>query len=443
MKHFFIFFYFFMFVTSGFAESARRTPVVTAVEKALPCVVNIATEEVVRVSDPFEPFFNDFFSRPAARYYKRSIPLGSGVVIDARGLVITNYHVVRRASNIDLRFLDKETVKARLVAYDADNDLALLQFSPKEKNSPVHAVPVARPNDLYLGETVVAVGNPFGLGHSVTTGVLSAVDRRIEEGDAVFDDILQTDAAINPGNSGGPLINLDGELIGLNLAIRRDAEGIGFAVPVARIEDVVSKWLIPAHFSNGFLGVLSRTQLEGDHTFVEVEKVLADSPADAAGIHPGDVIRQVNGRSVTNSFQLGRALWRLIPGNSVKITLGDGRTISLTVAPLTNATLVTQRLGVRVQTLTPALQEAMGLPKGIKGVTISELDDNSPLAAFGIGRGDVIMGVNRVPVSRFSDLVKALKNSSAGQVVQLDVLVTRPLYGELLIRSASVRVPLQ
>ncbi|MDT8389798.1 MAG: trypsin-like peptidase domain-containing protein [Lentisphaeria bacterium] len=443
MKHIFPLFYFTLAAMSVFAGSARRTPVVTAVEKALPSVVNIATEQVVRVSDPFESFFNDYFSRPAARYYKRSIPLGSGVVIDSRGLVITNYHVVRRASNIDLRFLDKETVKARLVAHDAGNDLALLQFFPDEKSIPVKAVPVARPDDVYLGETVVAVGNPFGLGHSVTTGVLSAVDRRIEEGDIVFDDILQTDAAINPGNSGGPLINLDGELIGLNLAIRRDAEGIGFALPVARIVDVVSKWLIPAHFSNGFLGMLTHTRVDGDQPFVEVEKVLPDSPAEAGGITSGDVIRRVNDQPLTNSLQLGRALWRLKPGDTVKLIVNDGRETSLTVAPLTDEPLVTQRLGIRVQTLTPALREAMGLPQGIKGVAISELDDNSALAAFGIGRGDVIMGVNRVPVTRFSDLVNILKDSSAGDAVHLEVLVTRPLYGELLIRSVSVRVPLQ
>ena len=443
MRYFSFLFGLFLVSMSSYAGSARRTPVVAAVEKALPGVVNIATEEVVRVSDPFEPYFQHFFNQGTGRYYKRSTPLGSGVVIDARGLVITNYHVVRRASNIDLRFLDKETVKGRLVAYDADNDLALLQFKPTEKTAPVKAVPVARPNDLLLGETVVAVGNPFGLGNSVTTGVLSAVNRHIEEGKAVFDDILQTDAAINPGNSGGPLINLDGQLIGLNLAIRRDAEGIGFAVPVARIETVVSKWLVPAHFSTGFLGLFSKTQLKGTRTCVEVDKVTPASPAEAAGLKPGDVIRTINGEPLTNSFQLGRVLWPLKPADSIELTINEGRTVSLTVAALTNESLVSQRLGVRVQTLTSTLRDAMGLPKIVQGVTISELDDNSPLAALGIGRGDVIMGINNVPVSRFVDLVNILKKSSAGQVVQLDILVTRPMYGQLMIRQASIRVALQ
>lgn len=443
MRFFYIFSCFALLSANSFAESARLTPVVAAVQKVLPGVVNIATEEIIRISDPFESYFEDFFNRSAGRYYKRSRPLGSGVVIDSRGLVITNYHVVRRASNIDLRFLGEETVKGRLVAYDAANDLALLQFQPDENTLPVRAVSIARPHDLLLGETVVAVGNPFGLGNSVTTGVLSAVNRHIEEGDVTFDDILQTDAAINPGNSGGPLINLDGDLIGLNLAIRRDAEGIGFAVPVARIEDVVSKWLVPAHFSTGFLGLVARTGIKDSQTFVEAEEIVAGSPAEAAGLVKGDIIKAVNGQPTGNSLQLGRLLWPLKPGDTVTLTINDGRGISVTVAELTNEALVFQRLGIRVQTLTPALQGAMGLPSEIQGVTISDIDENGPLAALGIGRGDVIMGGKGLPVSRFADLVKILKDCSAGEAVQLNILVTRAVYGQLMIRPVSVRVLLQ
>jgi S1-C subfamily serine protease len=314
--------------------SARMTPTVRAVHTALPSVVNIATEQVVRVSDPYEAFFNDFFRGPV-RYFKRSIPLGSGVIIDPRGLVITNHHVVRRASNIDVRLLDGKDFKGRLIAHDRDNDLALLQLQRTGDTDELRAIPMARPHDLLLGETVVAVGNPFGLGHSVTTGILSAIDRHIEEGEAVFDDILQTDAAINPGNSGGPLINLDGELIGLNLAIRRDAEGIGFAVPAARIESVASKWMVPCRFSDGILGLFTRTRREADGTIVEVEEVQPDTPADKAGLGPGDVIAAVDGVPVSTAFEVGRALWVLKPGSTVDLEVDGRGRVSVEVAEMT------------------------------------------------------------------------------------------------------------
>lgn len=422
-------------------DGARMTPTVKAVQRALPSVVNIATEQVVRVSDPFEAFFNDFFRGPV-RYYKRSIPLGSGVVIDSRGLVITNYHVVRRASNIDVRLLGGESLKGRLVAFDSDNDLALLQLSEFPDAVRLQGVPLARPHDLLLGETVVAVGNPFGLGHSVTTGVLSAIDRHIREGDAEFDDILQTDAAINPGNSGGPLINLDGELIGLNLAIRRDAEGIGFAVPLARIEAVVSPWLIPCRFSDGVLGLITRTQLGEENTFVEIESVLPGTPAEQAGLVGGDVIESVNGGPVLNSMEVGSALWQLRVDDTVSLSLRGGRTVELVVARMSEEQLVLQRLGLRLQTLTPPLREALGLPDGITGVTISELAENSQMADFGVGRGDVVMAVNGRRIRTASDLVQVLEKTKAGDLVQLDLLMTRPVYGELLIRPVTLRVTL-
>lgn len=423
------------------AETARLTPVVLAVQKALPSVVNIATEQVVRVSDPFEAFFNDFFSGPA-KYYKRSIPLGSGVLIDERGLVITNYHVVRRASNIDVRLLGGQTFKGHLVAYDRDNDLALLQLAGGDGPLQLSAVPVARPHDLMLGETVVAIGNPFGLGHSVTTGVLSATDRHIEEGDAVFDDILQTDAAINPGNSGGPLINLDGELIGLNLAIRRDAEGIGFAVPLARIESVVSHWLAPRRFSSGFLGLLTRTQVAGDSTFVEVESLVPGSPAMQSGLQPGDVIDKVNGQAVASALEVGRLVWMLQPGDGVAFDLRDGRRIRIRIERLKDEQLIAQRLGIHLQTLTDPLRRALGLPEGIAGVTVSEIVAGSELERIGVGRGDIVMGINGRRISSIKELTALLENSKGGDKVQLALLVTRQTYGDLLLRPLTVHITL-
>jgi len=193
-------------------ESNRVTPLVRAVRRVLPAVVNIGTESIIRVSDPFESFFNEFFG--TYRYYKQSIPLGSGVIIDAAGLVLTNYHVVRRASKLQVRLWDGAQCSAVPIALDETNDLALLRLNVDgAQKKPFTAIRFAIPDDLLLGETVAAVGNPFGLEHSVSAGVLSARNRNWEEGNVVFHDILQTDAAINPGNSPwmrGPLAAISG-----------------------------------------------------------------------------------------------------------------------------------------------------------------------------------------------------------------------------------------
>ncbi len=424
------------------ADSPRLTPVVRAVQKTLPAVVNIATEQVVRVADPYEAFFNDFFRAPA-RYYKRLIPLGSGVIIDPRGLVITNYHVVRRASNVEVRLVDGSAFQARPVAHDAKNDLALIQLLGDLPANRLAAMEMAQPQDLLLGETVVAVGNPFGLGHSVTTGVLSATNRHFEEGEVVFDDILQTDAAINPGNSGGPLINLDGQLIGLNLAIRRDAEGIGFALPLARIEDIVAPWLVPSKFSDGFLGLIVKTRLDQNRPQVEIVDVLPGSPAAAAGLVPGDLLVSVNDQRVGNAFAVGRQLWHLQAGDQVRLGLADGRQASLTVDRMADPHLIIQRLGLHLQALTPPLKEALGLPAAVQGLTISEVVAGSELANTGIGRGDVLMRINGQPLPRMQDLLDLLRAARSGDRVQLDILVTRPVYGELQIRPFTIRLALQ
>src|SRR3954471_24708886 len=215
-------------------QSARRTPLVSVVEKISPAVVNISAQATVREADPFFGMFGLGTERQAQS-------LGSGLIIDRNGIVVTNAHVIEGASRITVTLLDGRELEADLLGLDRDADIAVL----KVKVSGLPALPLGRSSDLMIGETVVAIGNPFGLSNTVTTGVLSAVGRTVpsERGERLFTDFLQTDASINPGNSGGPLVNILGDVIGINSAIISGATGIGFAIPAARARRVIDDLL--------------------------------------------------------------------------------------------------------------------------------------------------------------------------------------------------------
>src|SRR5512137_2754640 len=279
----------------------RRDPTVTAVEKVLPSVVNIATETIIHIRDPFEEFFRQFWDR----YHRRQPPnsqysLGSGVVIDEEGYLLTNDHVVRRADKITVKFCTGTNVyTATVVASDPKSDVALLKLNarPGEK---FNAIQFAREDDLLLGETVLALGNPFGLGGSVSRGILSSKSRvPPKEGEPLdIPNWLQTDAPINVGNSGGPLVNLRGELIGINVAVLNEvmgqrAQGIGFAIPVRRVLEALSD-IFPTEFVKAYW-VGARVKV--GTTPLVIGNVQPQSPAGKAGLKPGDAILQVNGKS--------------------------------------------------------------------------------------------------------------------------------------------------
>ena len=225
-------------VFAGETPDAANDPVVLAVQKVLPAVVNISTERLVQrqFSDPFDELFRQFFGQTRRPDVEGVQSLGSGVIVDEDGWIMTNFHVVRRASKINVALADGAQYEARYVSGDEKNDLALLKIEAK-KSLPF--VEIASDKEPLLGETVIAVGNPFGLDHTVTKGIISAKNRKYNAGDVTFEDILQTDAAINPGNSGGPLVNLRGQLVGINMAILSQAEGIGFAIPAKRVASML------------------------------------------------------------------------------------------------------------------------------------------------------------------------------------------------------------
>ena len=423
-------------------SAARTTPVVRAVQTVMPTVVNISTERIVRVADLFDNLFNDFYGGQFGRLERETIPLGSGVIVCCGGLVITNYHVVSRASNIMVRLWDGNMCEARLIAYDSPNDLALLRVERKGEGTNLPAVEFAKPDDLFLGETVVTVGNPFGLGHTVTKGVLSAKNRTLTEGRVTFNDILQTDAAINPGNSGGPLVNLDGHLIGINIAIRRDAEGIGFAIPMRRVEAVLARWLVPSRFSLAYCGFVPQTQVQDGVMTVIASDVESGSPAEQAGLRDGDTITHVNEKPVNRALQVGRVLWRLQPGGELDLMI-DGKTVKkLKVGTLSPKLLVRRRLGLELQELTGPLLKALGLPEDLRGLAITEVLPDSQFAAVNARREDIIVRIDGVRIETVDGVYQALKDKSPGATIPIHLIAVERIRGQVFLRRFGINVTL-
>ncbi len=316
---------------SAVSAAERETPIVKAVARVRQAVVNIRTEQIVRRNNtPFgfgDSFFEQFFKNllPSANMTNQS--LGSGVIIDAEGHVLTNAHVVAKASRIFVALSDRnDEIEAELIGVDERLDLAVLQI--KEKGEWPY-LPLARSDDLMLGETVIAIGNPLGLGHSITTGIISSVARRIELENGVSSVFIQSDALINPGNSGGPLININGELIGLNTAIARQAQGIGFSIPSDISKRVLNELIEYGQVRPLYLGIVSgevgdsfvpRDGMRG----VVIVDFLDDSPAQKAGLRVADVIQAVNGVAVAGINELNAQLATYPPDSRATLQILRG-----------------------------------------------------------------------------------------------------------------------
>jgi len=378
------------------SQAARRTPLVAVVEKVSPAVVNVSAEATVRDVDPF---FGMFFGRGE----RRTQSLGSGLIIDAHGIVVTNAHVIEGASRIVVTTLDGRELDADVLGSDRDADLAVL----KVKARGLPAVPLGRSSDLMIGETVVAIGNPFGLSHTVTSGVLSAVGRTVpsERSERVFTDFLQIDASINPGNSGGPLVNILGEVIGVNTAIIQGANGIGFAIPADRARRVVDDLLRFGELRPLWTGarlmtvdaeLAQRSGLPVSRGAL-ILKVYPDSPASAAGLQENDVIVTLGGHPVTAREDVATALYTAPSGTPVDLEIRRGdRTVkvSLRAAP------PPQGLGLRF------LESGVGLTveESRGALVIRRVTDGSQAAQQGLRPGDVILGANGQEVAKPEDL---------------------------------------
>ena len=379
------------------AESLRRTPVVQVVERVRPAVVNLTAKQVVTVRrrSLFDDLFPEF-AAPGERVMSQS--LGSGVLISRDGLIVTNEHVIEGAAEIKVRFADGQQEQAEVIGSDADADLALLRVPARGKAF----LPVAEQDDALIGETVIAIGNPFGLESTVTVGVLSARDRTVTSPNTrrVYTDFLQTDASINPGNSGGALVDLDGRLIGINTAIIDDARGIGFAIPAKRVRRVVSDLLRYGQVQAAWLGMFVRSRVDGRRgggAGVEVVEVFSGSPASAAGLRKGTVVLRGGGRALSGRDDFATLLAQVAPDDRVVLEVAEGgttREVSL------RATRPPADVGEQV------LLRFVGLALAQRGgrLVVSKVVGGGPAEGAGLERGDVVLQVNGEQVGSLADV---------------------------------------
>ncbi len=405
-------------------DPARRSLVVQAVERASPAVVNISTEQVVErrggpfpfPNDPaFEEFFQDFFDPRPRRSTRTS--LGSGVIVRSDGTILTNEHVILRGSKITVTLGDGREFEAKMVGNDADSDLAVLRI---QKGGTFPNIELGRSDDLLIGETVIAIGNPFGLSHTVTTGVVSAVGRSLRGEERTYTDFIQTDASINPGNSGGPLLNISGELIGINTAIYGKAQGIGFAIPVERARRVMRDLVSYGEVRRGWVGLVVQDltpdlrQHFGAHRGVVVVDVEEGSPAAKADLERGDLIVRVDGMEVGSHDEFDQRVEARGLDADVRITRrrdDDERDVLLTVSafPESRADAIAwDQLGFE------ATEDGDGL-------VVSKVRKGSTAARIGLERGDRILGLGGTPVPNLAELRRRLIAVRGSRAVMLSV----------------------
>ena len=424
-------------------------------EKARAGVVNIRTVKSTKEGGPVfrhffgrNPFrredpFRDFFG-PQREFKQRS--LGSGFLIDKNGFIVTNNHVVENADQIKVRLYDETEFDAEIVGRDPKTDIALIKIKPDGHD--LKPLKLGNSDGLPVGSWVVAIGSPFGLEQTVTAGIVSAKGRII--GSGPYDDFIQTDASINPGNSGGPLLNLDGEVVGINTAIVASGQGIGFAIPINLADGIIAQLKDTGEVSRGWLGVgiqnltpelaeyYGLEQKEG----VLVTQVYEGDPADQAGIKEGDVIVGIDDNSVKTSRELSRMVAEAGVGNRMRIKLlRDGREKSVRVKlakrPDREPTLArgdarSDDLGLRVRDIEPEIAEQLGVSADQKGVVVVQLDPESKSAQSGVRRGDIIVEINREPINNLKDYRAQIKAIDKGDTIQM--LLRRGAGGMLAVK---------
>ena len=429
-------------------EPAGRNSFAPVVKKVLPAVVNVSSAKMVKtpvgmMPGNMDPFFRQFFGdgddngapfgfNGRAPRQQREQGLGSGVIVSPEGYILTNNHVVDGATDVRVTLSDKREFKARIVGTDPKTDLAVLKIDAANLPSVV----IGDSERVQVGDYALAIGNPFGLGSTVTMGIVSATGRGnlgIED----YEDFIQTDAPINPGNSGGALVNDRGDLIGINTAILSHGsegnQGIGFAIPVSVARNVTDQILRNGKVTRAYLGVMSEEVTPAlakafhaqEVAGALVAAVTPDSPASQAGIEKGDIILSVNGKPVNDSAQLRMTISLMQPGASVSVKLlrdGTERAVSAKLAELPTETAragaepgvpQTGMDGVSVEDVSARDARQLGLPANTNGVVVTSVDPSSHAAVNGLRRGDVILEVNRKPVRNTADFEQAIKRSAA------------------------------
>ena len=418
-------------LASPLPGSPRYTPVVSVVEKSQAAVVNITCTQIRGQNvSPLDLFFGlpqEFGRRPRLQ---RRASLGSGVIVDGKeGLVLTNAHVIANSDEIMVHLQDGRSFQAVVRGAEPDFDIALLAIKGA-KNLP--ELPLGNSKDLSPGETVIAIGNPFGFSHTVTTGVVSALGRTITCQSGTLTDLIQTDAAINPGNSGGPLLDLEGHLVGINTATDTRAEGIGFAIPINKARRVMESLVQKEHISPYWLGLLAEDLdgqtawtlgLEASHGIL-ITAVYANTPADRAGIIPGDILVAINEREINDRRDYVSFL-RNQTGDPLKLVLlreGKNLTLNVQPAPFDNATvqnLMEERWGIRISET--------------RGSVVLQNVRHGSAAAF-LRPGDRILAVGGHAIKSADDLFQAFRRERmAGQILLQVVRNGRAYYARLVL----------
>jgi serine protease Do len=438
------------------AEGPSRTGFASVVKTILPDVVNISTSKVVKASDRpdmqgefpdgMPPFFQQFFGQqfgpdgqqfgpnPGHRWPRnhdqREDSLGSGVIVSPDGYILTNNHVIDGATDVRVTLADKRQLKAKVIGTDPKTDIAVL----KVDGGDFPAITIGDSSKVQVGDYALAIGDPFGVGKTVTMGIISAMNRGnlgIED----YEDFIQTDAPINPGNSGGALINDRGELVGINTAILSGGsggnQGIGFAIPINLARSVMSQILDHGKVTRAYLGIMVQDITPGiskamnlkDMKGVLVGDVSPDGPAKKSGVQRGDIILQVNGKAMEDSRQLRNTISMMDPTATVNLKImrnGSPTDVSVKLGelPTDNAQAKTEEGtsqkaldGVTVENLDARSARQLGLPAATTGVVVTDIDQSSPLASAGLRTGDVIQEVNHQPVKNVAQLEEAMRKA--------------------------------
>jgi len=412
-------------------KAARMTPVTRVFQQASPAVVNISSTTIVtyRQTLGFGGAFDDIFDFPfdnSPRRFKTN-SVGSGFVIHRDGYVVTNAHVVNRTVERKVSFADGTELNAEIVALDAEHDLAVLKVAASR---PLPFLHLGHSNDLMPGETVIAIGNPLGYKHTVTTGIISAIDRELQfDRNRSYKGLIQTDASINPGNSGGPLLNVVGDLIGINTAIRGDAQNIGFAIPVDRLHELLPTMLDIERLRRVSLGAKFGATIEEKRTIgARIESVASQSPAEKAGLRVGDVVTAVEGRPTQSFIEVFSALESAPVGKPLELSVtrngGSSRNVSLTLMEVPRpdgGELLWKRFGIRARPLSTADLQNLGLRSAV-ALIVTDVRQNSQAAREGLERGDLITKIGGIPTGSLDQAGAILEEVRAGQNVGIGVM---------------------
>jgi serine protease Do len=378
---------------TGAGSASRRTAVVEAVEKVQPCVVSISSEKMA-ASHSRWPLSTEENQRP------RVSGMGSGVLIDGRGYILTNHHVVDKVQGIIVQLSDGTSYAARVLQFDPVMDVAVLKIDPERM---LAAIELGTSSDLMVGETVITIGNAFGYENTVSVGIISALHRDVTlSDDQVYRNLIQTDACINPGNSGGPLINVNGELIGINVAVRAGAQGIGFALPIDEVKRIATEMLSTRRLASTWHGLVASELRRGSKRSVVVADVQPGSPAETSGFKPGDELVRVGDLAVSSALDIERGLLDVHPGRPARVTIRRGNVetaMTLDLKPFAGMPAtspddqVWRLLGLKTQPVSNEYVASVS-PKLRGGLYIQAVSPGSLAEQASLQKGDILVGMN-------------------------------------------------